>query len=199
MGNLIFSDKDILILADLLNNNEVICVPTDTVYGLCAKTNSYLAYKNLVNIKDRPNNKLFPIMCSDLNQIREIALINDKTEELIKKYMPGPLTVILKIKDNPKNYINLDQDTIAVRLATSPTLKRLIQQIDCPLFMTSANKSGYSPCKNIDEVLKNFSNLKGVLAGNVTYSIPSTIVDCVGDDFKILREGPITVDDINNI
>ena len=199
MNNLIFSDKDISILADILDNNEVICVPTDTVYGLCAKTNSYLAYNNLVNIKDRPNNKLFPIMCSDLNQIKEIALINSKTEKLIKKYMPGPITIILKIKDNPNNYINLDQDTIAVRLATSATLRKLIELLDCPLFMTSANKSGYSPCKNIDEVLKNFSNLKGVLAGDVTYSIPSTIVDCVGDDFKILREGPITVDDINNI
>ena len=199
MNNVLCSENDISLLADLLDKNEVICVPTDTVYGLCVKTNSFSAYNNLVNIKDRPTNKLFPVMCSDIDQIKDIAIVNDRAEKILEEFMPGPITIILKIKNNPKNYIRLNQDTVAVRLATSSSLKKIIKLVDCPLFMTSANKSGHSPCKNIDEVFNTFPDIKGILEGEIIYFVPSTIIDCVGDDFKIIREGPITCDDINNI
>lgn len=199
MKKVIYDENEINDLASILDNNEVICVPTDTVFGLCSKTNSLEAYNNLVDIKDRPINKLFPVMCSDIEQIRDLALINDNVEKIIKEFMPGPLTIILKIKDNPHNYIDLKQDTIAIRLATSDVLYKLIKLIDCPLFMTSANKSGASPCKNIDEVICQIPNIGGILKGSIFYSIPSTIIDCSNDDIKIIRNGPITLEDIKKV
>lgn len=68
--------------------------------------------------------------------------------------------------------------------------------IDCPLFITSVNKSGANPCKNIEEIIYQFPNIGGILKGSVFYSIPSTIVDCSSGDIKIIRNGPITLKDI---
>ena len=87
-------------LADILKNDGVICVPTDTVYGLCARINSKKAYDNLVNIKNRPNIKLFPVVCLDEEQIKNIAIVNKYAEKLIHAFMPGPITLVFKKKDN---------------------------------------------------------------------------------------------------
>ena len=65
-------------LADILNNDGVISVPTDTVYGLCARINSKEAYEKLAMIKNRPNNKSFPVVCLNEEQIKNIAIVDAK-------------------------------------------------------------------------------------------------------------------------
>ena len=82
-------------LANILKNDGVISVPTDTIYGVCARINSIKAHDNLVKIKNRPHSKLFPIMCADEEQIKSIAIVNEKTEKIIHAFMPGPITLVL--------------------------------------------------------------------------------------------------------
>ena len=195
----VFRNDEIYKICDFLNNNEVVCVPTDTVFGLCTKIDSIDAYNKLVEIKNRPKDKAFPIMCSDIKQIEKIAYVNEKAKILIDKLMPGPLTIILNKKPNVPYYVTNGKNTIAVRLAATIEIKKIIDYINCPLFMTSANISGYSPCLTVNDVLLQFPNLKAILDGEVQYSYASTIIDCCDDDIKIIRDGPISVKYINDI
>lgn len=101
-------------LAKILKNDGVISVPTDTVYGVCARINSKKAHDNLVKTKNRPITKPFPVMCSDEEQIKSIAIVNEKAEKLIKEFMPGPITLILEKRPEAPEYVNNGKTTIAI-------------------------------------------------------------------------------------
>lgn len=195
----IYNKKELDILSNILRNDGVICVPTDTVYGLCSRNCSFDAYNNLVNIKNRPKDKLFPIMCKDKNQIKSIAMTNEVVETIIDAFMPEPITLILKLKDNLPFDINNNASTVAIRMKTSNILGELIEKVGCPLYMTSANISGKAACITIDEINETFSNLDVLLKGNVTYGKASTIIDCTNEELKLIRKGPITVKQIENV
>lgn len=100
-----------------------------------------------------------------------------------------------KNKDLP-DYMTNGKDTIAVRMATSKSIENLILKLGCPVFMTSANQTGEKECTNFDEIEKCCPMLDGMMEGNVVFSKGSTIVDCTSDEIKILREGPISIEQI---
>ena len=113
--------------------------------------------------------------------------------------MPGPITLVLKKNKDLPEYVTNGKDTIAIRMATSETIKKLILELGSPIFMTSANQSGEPICTSLDEIEKMCPKLDGMMEGNVIFSKGSTIIDCSSDDIKILREGPITIEQINEI
>lgn len=188
-----YKQSEINELAYILKNDGVISVPTDTVYGVCARINSLKAYNKLMLIKNRPVTKLFPIMCADEEEIRSIAIVDRKAEKLIRTFMPGPITLILKKRDNLIFYNNDKSTTVAIRMATSKALKELIKKTESPLYMSSANKSGEKTCISLDEIEKTFPDLDGMLEGVVSFNQASTIVDCTLEEIKILRPGPISL------
>lgn len=194
-----YKENEIDELVNVLKNNGVISVPTDTVYGLCAMINSQEGYKKLIEIKNRPENKAFPIMCANEKQIESIAVVDQKVKNIINVFMPGPITLVLKKKSNLPDYVTNGKDTIAVRMATSRVLKGLIEKLGSPVFMTSANQSGKSTCKNLDEIEKTCPDLDGMLEGNTIFGEASTIVDCTLDEIKILREGPIKLEEVKKV
>lgn len=194
-----YKQTEIEELAEILKNDGVISVPTDTVYGVCARINSKKAHDNLVKTKNRPITKPFPIMCSDEEQIKSIAVVDEKAEKLIKEFMPGPITLILKKKPEVSEYINNGKTTIAIRMATSEAVKKLIIKTGCPIFMSSANQSGEPTCTNLDEIENECPKLDGMMEGQVKFGKGSTIVDCVSKELKILRDGPITIEQIKKV
>lgn len=193
-----YKQSEIDELANILKQDGVISVPTDTVYGICARINSIKAYNKLISIKNRPSNKSFPVMCADEEQIKSIAIVDEKIEKLIHAFMPGPVTLILN-KRNEKNINNRGLRTtseIAVRMAPSNVLKELIYKTGSPIFMTSANQSGEKECNNLDEIEKMCPTLDGMMEGNVSFGKASTIIDCTQEVIKIQRVGPISMEDI---
>ena len=191
-----YKQTEINELAEILKNDGVISVPTDTVYGVCARMNSKKAHDNLMQVKKRPIEKTLPIMCADKEQIKSIAIVDEKAEKIIQEFMPGPITLILNKKNDIPTYVNNGRKTIAVRMASSKVLKELIQKTGCPLFMSSANQSGEPTCANLDEIEKSCPTLNGMMEGNVSFNISSTIVDCTLDNIRILRNGPISIEQI---
>ncbi len=183
-------------LAEILKNDGVIAVPTDTVYGLCARMNSRKAREHLIEIKHRPENKAFPIMCNNIEQIKSIAKVDERIEKIINSFMPGPITLVLLKGEKTPNYINEGSNEIGIRMATSKPLEELIEKVGSPVFMTSANISGEPVCKSIEEIKEKFHNIDGILEGKVSYGQASTIVDCTSDEIKIIREGPISLEEI---
>lgn len=194
-----YKQTEIEELAEILKSNGVISVPTDTVFGICARINSKIAHDKLMTVKNRPQNKSLPVMCANKEQIESVAILNEKSEKLIKYFMPGPITLVLKKNNNLPSYVTNGKETIAIRMATSPILEKLIIEVGSPLFMTSANQSGKKECTNLDEIEKNCPLLDGMMEGNVIFSKGSTIVDCTSDEIQILREGPISMEQIKNI
>lgn len=191
-----YKESEIKELAYILKNNGVISVPTDTVFGICARINSKEAYDKLMKVKPRPVAKSFPIMCANEEQIKSIAIVNDVAEKLIKVFMPGPITLVLKKNKNLDEYVTNGKDTIAVRMATSKPIEELIIKTESPIFMTSANQSGKTECINLDEIEKACPLLDGMMKGNVVFSKGSTIVDCTSEEIRILRSGPISYEQI---
>ena len=194
-----YKESEIEELAKILKKDGIISVPTDTVYGICARIDSNIAHDKLMEVKNRPIEKSFPVMCANEEQIKSIAIVNNIAEKLIKAFMPGPITLVLKKnKDLPK-YITNGKNTIAVRMATSKAIEKLIIETESPIFMTSANQSGKAECSNLDEIEQCCPLLDGMMEGNIIFSKGSTIVDCTLEKIKILREGPISINYINNI
>lgn len=194
-----YKEDEIEKLVQILKDDGVISVPTDTVFGICARMNSQIAHDKLVKIKKRPINKAFPVMCANEEQIKSIAIVNEREIKLIKALMPGPITLVLKKNKNLPEYITNGKDTIAIRMAISKSIKNLILKLQYPIFMTSANQSGEHECADLDEIEKACPHLDGMMEGEVLYSKGSTIVDCSTDEIKILREGPISIEQIKEI
>lgn len=191
-----YNENEIEQLADILKDDGVISVPTDTVYGICARINSKKAHDKLIAVKNRPITKSFPIMCADEQQIKSIAVVDARADKLIRAFMPGPITLVLNRNNTLSEYVTNGKDTIAVRMATSKVLEELIRKTESPLFMTSANKSEEPECTNLDDIEKACPLLDGMLDGNVVFGEASTIVDCSSEELKILRIGPISIEQI---
>ena len=198
-----YKQSEIKTIASILKEDGVISVPTDTVYGICARINSSKAYDKLVNVKNRPSNKSFPVVCSDIEQIKSIAIVDKRSEKLIKAFMPGPITLVLNKRPEAFSYINnagmRETDELAVRMAPSKFLEELIKEVGSPLFLTSANKSGKTACKTIEEIEKVCPTLDGMVEGEVFFREASTIIDCTSSEIKIQRQGPISKEQIMEI
>ena len=114
--------------------------------------------------------------------------------------MPGPITLVLRKKNDTFLTINnggeRETNEIAVRMATSTFLKEVIIGVGCPLFMTSANKSGMDVCKSLDDIEKMCPTLDGMVEGDVSFGEASTIVDCTDDNIVIQRPGPIAEEQV---
>ena len=192
-----FREDEFQEAVQVLKNDGVISVPTDTVYGVCAQVSSKQAEENLRNVKNRPATKAFPVMCANLSQIEEIAEVSLKAKTIIQAFMPGPITVILNRKKGVSLSID-DLDTVAIRIATSTVLEKIIANLGRPIFMTSANQSGQPTCTSLDEIEKACPLLDGMLEGEVSFGQASTIVDCSKDEIAILRQGPISLEEIQD-
>ena len=195
-----YKQSEIEEVATVLKNDGVISVPTDTVYGICARINSNKAYLKLVSVKNCPSNKSFPVLCKDLEQIESIAVIDNNALKLIKAFMPGPLTLVLNKKPDVFSYINnagtRKTDEVAIRMIPSKFLNDLIEKVGSPLFLTSANKSGMDVCRSLDEIEEVCPTLDSMVIGDVSFGEASMIVDLTHDDIKTQRQGPISEDEI---
>lgn len=186
-------------LAEILKNDGVISVPTDTVYGLCSRMDSVKAREKLYAIKKRQPNKSLPIMCADIDQIKSIAIVDNKTEKLISAFMPGPITLVLLKNPNLPEFINKGSDELGIRMATSKVLEELIRKVGSPICLTSANQSGEPVCTTLEEIEKNCPGIDGMMEGDVMFGQSSTIIDCTSDEIRIQRSGPISMDQIREV
>lgn len=186
-------------MAEILRNDGVISVVTDTVYGVCARMDSLAAQENLRELKHRPADKAFPIMCCDISQIETVAYVSEQGRKIIHAFMPGPVTVILKKREEIPDFVNGGLPTLAVRMATSDALEKLIRAVGVPLLMTSANQSGQKTCETLEEIELACPGLNGIMEGKPTYREASTIIDCSQEQIRVLRKGPVSEEQIQEV
>lgn len=181
-----------------LQKGEVISFPTETVYGLGVVYDSKEAFEKLVMVKKRPPDKPFTLMGGNNFKFEDFAFVDDMSLRVIKKYMPGPLTVLLKpIKGLPET-VTLKSDKIGIRISGSQILQDFIYRVGKPLLVPSANKSGFPPATTAEEVFRVFNGeIPYIIKGECLGGLPSTIVD-MSEEGKIvlIRQGGLSFTDI---
>ena len=182
--------------SQIIKEGGVVVFPTDTVYGIGCNPYNMNSVKKIYEIKSRTKVKSLPILAYSLDIVKGITLIDGFTEKIIKKYWPGPLTLILKLTDQKlKESLNL-QNKIAIRIPDSECTLKLLEK--CKLLVgTSANISGNSSYTNPDECIKNIRNYDIFLnGGTITSKGESTIIEIENEEIKIIREGELKIEDI---
>ena len=193
----IYDKSEIDTIALELKNGKVIAFPTDTVYGVSVIYDDLVALENLKRAKGRPETKPIPTMVASLEQIRKIAVVDDRALKVIKSFMPGAITIILPKKDEVSDYITNGKKTIAIRMPNDDFILKLIDKCDRPLLVSSANLSGGDNSFTTNDVLAQLDGrIDGVVEGTAGGKLASTIVDLTDDNITILREGPISYEEI---
>ena len=190
------NDDGIRKSVEIIENGGVIIFPTDTVYGIGCNPYDANAVKKIYEIKSREKIKSLPVLASSIEIVKQISIIDEFTEKIIKKYWPGPLTLILKLKDkNLKESLNLE-DKIAVRIPNSVCTLKLLNK--CNLLVgTSANVSGDSSFTDPQECMKNVKNYDiFVDGGTITSKGESTIIEIENEKIHVIREGALKKEDI---
>ena len=190
------NDEGIRKSVEIIEKGGVIIFPTDTVYGIGCNPYDINAVKKIYEIKSREKIKSLPVLASSIEIVKQISIIDEFTEKIIKKYWPGPLTLILKLKDkNLKESLNLE-DKIAVRIPNSVCTLKLLNK--CNLLVgTSANVSGDSSFTDPQECMKNVKNYDiFVDGGTITSKGESTIIEIENEKIHVIREGALKKEDI---
>ena len=180
-----------------LESSEVIAFPTETVMGLGVYFDDAKAYNLLNKIKRRPEDKPYTLMVSDREEIDKYAYLTLRDRQIINAFMPGPITVLLRAKSNVPSYVTHNTGIIGIRVPNMKNIRDLLEYLEKPLLVPSANRSGEKPFISYQEVEKEFGNELGyIYKENALGAKPSTIVDLTNEDVKIIREGPISLEDI---
>ncbi|WP_420067832.1 L-threonylcarbamoyladenylate synthase [Streptococcus suis] len=184
-------------LRTILENGGAVVLPTETVYGLFAQALNEDAVNRVYQLKQRPRDKAMNLNVSNLN---DIYFFSQNTpfflEKLYNRFMPGPLTIILKANDNVPFWVNSGLDTVGFRLPNHEQTLRLISEAG-PLIGPSANISGNESGKKFSDIQAQFPvDLPGIEDDQALTGIDSTILDLSGQKARILRQGAISREEI---
>ena len=182
-----------------LDKNYCIGVPTETVYGLAGNAYSNSAVKKIFRLKNRPKNNPLIVHYLDINSLKEDCLINSEFIKLYKKFSPGPITYILRLKKNSKisKTITNKKNCLAVRFPKHKILRDLLKQLNYPLAAPSANITTKVSAVQAADVKEEFGNkIKYILdGGKCSIGIESTIISLVNKP-TILRLGGLDISKI---
>ena len=185
-----------------LNKNECVAIPTETVYGLAANAYSSKSVKKIYSLKKRPRNNPSIVHYSNLNQLKKDCEINKNFLILYKKFCPGPLTFVLKLKKESRisRIVTNNKKTVAVRFPKNKLTQKLLKLLKYPLAAPSANISTKISPVSKDDVKEEFGNkIKFILdGGRSKIGLESTIISLV-DKPRILRLGGVERKKINKV
>ena len=190
-------DRMTIVINKVIDDNELIVFPTDTVYGLGAKVLDNLGQERIMELKNRDWSKRFAVLCANLEQIESIAIVSEDAKKIINKFLPWGLTLILEAKNKDIHNYAID-NTVAVRIPKHPIAIKLLLE-NGPLATTSVNLSGEKPLNDYDTINSKFKGLVDYIFSdelNIKNSnVPSTILD-MANGLKVIREGEIKLEEI---
>ena len=182
-------------IVDCLKNGGIIIYPTDTVYALGCDITQTRAIERICKLKKiKPEKSNFSFVCSDLSHLSEYArAIPNHVFRVMKKALPGPYTFILEANANVPKLLKQNKKTVGIRVPDNAICIAIVEELGNPLISTSLHDTS-------DDLVEYFSDpqmieqqhgrdVDLVIDGGFGNIYPSTIIDCSGDDFEIVREG----------
>ncbi len=187
---------------EYLDNKDCIAVPTETVYGLAGNAYSNIAIKKIYKLKKRPINNPLIVHYYNIDQLKKDCDLNDNFLKLYKKFSPGPITYVLKLKKNSKisKFVTNNKNTLAVRFPKHYLFRKLLKNLNYPLAAPSANiSSGLSSVK-VSDVQDEFGiKIKFILnGGKCKIGVESTILNLL-EKPSILRYGGLDTSKIEKV
>lgn len=185
---------------EVLNAGGLVAFPTDTVYGLAALAFEPVCIERIFEAKGRDTTKAIPILVGTLEQLSQVALmLTPAADKLAQRFWPGALTLVVPRHTSLPDVLS-PIPTVGVRMPAHPYALELLRRAG-PLAVTSANLSGQDNPRTAQDVL---AQLDGRIAlvvdgGAAPGGVPSTVVDCTGEQARILRHGAITDEEILKI
>ena len=179
-----------------LDNGELVVAPTETQYGILARADNTAALEKLFALKGRDRNKPLSVFIREIGQLNDYAEMSPASELIADKFLPGPLTLVLKSKKDLGELITRAGKT-GFRLSASPLIKQILDKMDVPLTATSANFSGSPAEESAVSIKEEFGGEIAVyLDGGRLNNPASTVVEVIDDKINFLREGAISKTDI---
>jgi len=183
---------------DVLEKGGLLVAPTETSYGLLGRADNQQVLERLYALKRRPVSRATALLVGTLGEIEQLAHIDPLASILIDRFLPGPLTLVLKARHNwpPPRVVD---GKIGIRWSSAKIIGALLSRIDFPVTATSANISGHPEPRSVESIKEALGDAVslymecGELSGPV-----STVVDCTGATAKLLREGAIARSDLLN-
>lgn len=192
-----YSQENVQEVIDAFNNHQILAFPTDTVYGVGVKFGNLDDLKRLKNAKNRVETKPIPVMVSNIEQLEQIAKLSNRERKIVASFLPGALTLILSLKEGIDREFTNGNETIAIRMPEDDFVLAVIEKTG-PLFVTSANQSGNATSLTYEDAYKELPNIDGIVFGTCKALQASTILDCTKDELNVLREGPLSLEEISS-
>jgi L-threonylcarbamoyladenylate synthase len=185
----------------LLSAGELVALPTETVYGLGASALDPLACAKVFEAKERPLSDPLIVHLPDLAWLEKLASPNSLAHTLAERFWPGPLTMVLPRTELVPDIVTDGQDTVAVRMSAHPIFREIASAFGKPIAAPSANRFGRISPTRPDHVLAELGGRIPLIVdgGPCTHGIESTIVSVREQGVAILRHGPITREQFEEI
>ena len=198
------TDDAIPELVAILEKGGVIVFPTDTAYGLGVNGSDAEAVEKIFSIKGRSHLAPISIAVSDIEMAKRYGEFSQNALTIAEKFLPGPLTLVVPAHGHLPKELLAGGTTVGFRIPNEPWLLKLIQMCNFPITATSANASGSQPCYSLHEVAESLGEKWNMIdavidGGTLAHESVSTVVECVEGSIRILREGPISGEQIENV
>jgi L-threonylcarbamoyladenylate synthase len=184
---------------EVLRTGGLVAFPTDTVYGVGALAFDGKTIESIYAAKDRPVEKAIPVLIGEANELEKVGIDIPKVAlQLAARFWPGPLTILVpKRPDLPKSVSATS--TVGVRVPDHDVARALLR-LAGPMAVTSANLSGAQSPVSAQEVYEQLGGRIPLIidGGRTPGGVPSTLVDCTTPELKILREGPIRLEELHS-
>jgi tRNA threonylcarbamoyl adenosine modification protein (Sua5/YciO/YrdC/YwlC family) len=184
--------RHIRAVVECLERGGVIIYPTDTIYGLGCDILQQKAIEKICRIKNvEPKKAQLSFICSDLSHLSEYAKqIPTATYRLLKEHLPGPYTFILPASKMVPKVLQSKKDTIGLRIPDNKIACTIIRELGRPILSASLPGEMVEDYTDPEIMYENFRNrVDMVIDGGIGGTVPSTIIDCTGDEVLVIREG----------
>ncbi len=181
-------------VVDALRNGGIIIYPTDTIYGIGCDLMNRKSVERLCKIMDIKPNKLdLSFICNDLSHISEfVKRIDTPVFKVLKRSLPGPYTFILESSSRVPKILDVNKKTVGIRIPDHAIPRTIVAELGNPLITSSIKDDDLIVEYTTDpeEIYEDFKNLVDiVIDGGAGGNVPSTVVDCTGEQLKIIRQG----------
>jgi tRNA threonylcarbamoyl adenosine modification protein (Sua5/YciO/YrdC/YwlC family) len=179
-------------VAETLRNGGIIVYPTDTIYGLGCDIYNTKAIEQICRIKQiDPKKAQLSFICCDLSHLSDFARqISNTTYRILKEHLPGPYTFILPASKQVPKILQSKKDTIGLRIPDNKIALALVKELDHPILSTSLPGEFVEDYTDPEIIYEKYKNLVDtVIDGGSGGSVPSTIINCVNDEYELVRSG----------
>lgn len=192
--------NDIKYAADKLKEGAIVCMPTETVYGLAVDSNNVSAITALYNLKHRPIGKPTSIAVANPQDIKPwVDHISKDAEKLMECFWPGPLTLIFPVASSIPHEMSAGFPSIGIRCSSCPIVKQILNLLGNAVCLTSANLAGEKEASKAQQVRDVFPEIFVVEGDEYISGTVSTIIDLSTTSYQLVREGEIPVEKIQAV